>query len=535
MADEAAGAGRYWAFISYSHKDAAFGHWLHRRLENYPVPRRLAGKMTNQGQVPQRLTPIFRDREEFPAATDLSAEVQAALRRSKSLIVVCSPDAAASRWVSREVELFRRLHPERPILAAIRKGDPAQSFPEALLTTGPAGERIEPLAADFRAGNDGRQLGILKLVAGMTGLGLDELVQRDVQRNRQRVMAVTVGAAIAILTMSVLTAAAVLARRDAESQRAKAEGLVEYMLTDLRDRLKGVGRLDVMTAVNERAFEYYTEQKNLSDLPADSLERRARLLHAMGEDAEGRGDHKSAIRKFEEAERTTAELLKEAPNDPERVFDQAQSVFWIGETAYEQNQRPKAKAQFLEYRSLANRMSTLDPGKLKYRLEQIYAEDALCGLALSLPVTLREALEHCSAALAEEKKALRYSGRADEDAQTHKNLEDELINGLANMADSCYYDNNMHEARAYRIEEEQIIRHDMLADPKNMLSKKYWVIAQRSLALIDAREGNLGSAHARLQDALSVVTQMLKFDPANAEWADQRRRILRNLLSIQHH
>jgi hypothetical protein len=144
-------------------------------------------------------------------------------------------------------------------------------------------------------------------------------------------------------------------------------------------------------------------------------------------------------------------------------------------------------------------------------------------------------LEHCSAALAEEKKALRYSGRADEDAQTHKNLEDELINGLANMADSCYYDNNMHEARAYRIEEEQIIRHDMLADPKNMLSKKYWVIAQRSLALIDAREGNLGSAHARLQDALSVVTQMLKFDPANAEWADQRRRILRNLLSIQHH
>jgi tetratricopeptide (TPR) repeat protein len=534
MADEAAGAARYWAFISYSHRDAAFGHWLHRRLENYPVPRRLAGKMTNQGQVPQRLTPIFRDREEFPAATDLSAEVQAALGRSKSLIVVCSPDAAASRWVSREVELFRRLHPERPILAAIREGDPAQSFPEALLTTGPAGERIEPLAADFRAGNDGRQLGILKLVAGMTGVGLDELVQRDVQRNRQRVMAVTVGAAIAILTMSVLTAAAVLARRDAESQRAKAEGLVEYMLTDLRDRLKGVGRLDVMTGVNERALQYYTDQ-NLTSLSADSLGRRARLLHAMGEDDENRGDHKDAIGKFKEAERATAELLKEAPNDPERVFDQAQSVFWIGETAYEQNQRPKAKAQFLEYRSLANRMVALNPGKLKYRMEQIYAEDALCALALSPPAALSEALEHCGAALAEDKKALQNSGRADEDIQTHKHLEDELINGLANMADSYYYDNNMHEARAYRIEEEEIVRNDMLGDPKNMTFKKYWVIAQRSLALIDAKEGNLGSAHTRLQDALSIVTQMLKFDPANAEWADQRRRILRNLLSIQHH
>src|SRR5579862_9361178 len=152
---------RYWAFISYSHKDAAFGRRLHRRLETYALPKRLVGRTRPQGIVPARLSPIFRDREELPAANDLTVEVQAALKASRSLIVVCSPDAAASPWVSREIELFRALHPDLPILAAIRIGEPDESFPAALTRSVPGGVRIEPLAADFQRGGDGNHLGLL--------------------------------------------------------------------------------------------------------------------------------------------------------------------------------------------------------------------------------------------------------------------------------------------------------------------------------------------------------------------------------------
>ena len=74
MPEDVGGGGpRYWAFISYSHKDAAFGRRLHRSLENYVLPRRLAGRAVAGGTVPKRLAPIFRDREELPAAGDLSA------------------------------------------------------------------------------------------------------------------------------------------------------------------------------------------------------------------------------------------------------------------------------------------------------------------------------------------------------------------------------------------------------------------------------------------------------------------------------
>ena len=51
-----------------------------------------------------------------------------------------------------------------------------------------------------------------------------------------------------MLVMGVLTAAALNARFEAERQRGEAEGLVGFMLTDLRHELKGFGRLDVMKA-----------------------------------------------------------------------------------------------------------------------------------------------------------------------------------------------------------------------------------------------------------------------------------------------
>src|SRR4051812_11276542 len=105
----------YRAFLSYSHRDRTTARWLHRRLEGYRIPRRLAGSEGERGIIPQRLNPIFRDREELPAAGDLSEKVQAALEASASLIVICSPHAASSLWVAKEVETFRTLHPQRPI------------------------------------------------------------------------------------------------------------------------------------------------------------------------------------------------------------------------------------------------------------------------------------------------------------------------------------------------------------------------------------------------------------------------------------
>lgn len=94
---------KYRAFISYSHADTRWATWLHRALESYRPPKELVGTRTTRGVVPKRLSPVFRDREELPSATDLGALLRAALEQSQCQIIICSPKAAKSRWVNEEI------------------------------------------------------------------------------------------------------------------------------------------------------------------------------------------------------------------------------------------------------------------------------------------------------------------------------------------------------------------------------------------------------------------------------------------------
>ncbi len=297
MTDDIAGDdARYWAFISYSHRDAAFGRRLHRRLENYALPRRLVGRDTAQGAVPKKLAPIFRDREELPAAHDLSTEVRAALKASRSLIVVCSPSSAASQWVGREIEVFRELHPGRPILAAVRDASrrtasqsPARHRPRRRPDRA-AGRRFPPRP-------DGEQLGLLKLVAGIIGLGLG----RAHPARRASPQPARDG------------------RHGGGAGRGDSDGRVDGLRAERKvrsgpaaGRSRGTGRIHAHRSSRQaqrrrtagrddggqRAGAQIYSDKDLSKLPVDSLERRARIFHAMGEDDETRGDHDAALAEF---------------------------------------------------------------------------------------------------------------------------------------------------------------------------------------------------------------------------------------------
>lgn len=183
---------RYWAFLSYSHADERWARWLHRSLETYAVPRHLRGRASAFGPLPERLYPVFRDREELPGAPELGVVIDAALQVSRYQIVICSPRAAASRWVNEEILRFKSLGRKDRILALIVDGEPnardpaRECFPPALRAGG--ADVIEPLAADLRPAGDGRHGALMKLLSGLLGVGLDELRRRDRQRRREQAL-----------------------------------------------------------------------------------------------------------------------------------------------------------------------------------------------------------------------------------------------------------------------------------------------------------------------------------------------------------
>src|SRR6187455_524116 len=98
----------YRAFISYSHKDSQWAQWLHRALETYKIPRRPDG-LANSNEIPARLYPICFDRAEFPTSNDLGVQVREHLANFRNLVVICSPNSAASAWIDEDVRLFKHL------------------------------------------------------------------------------------------------------------------------------------------------------------------------------------------------------------------------------------------------------------------------------------------------------------------------------------------------------------------------------------------------------------------------------------------
>ena len=123
------GTRRYWTLISYSHREPAWGARVHRAIETYRVPRRLVGKKSLFGwAIPRRIFPVFRDTEELPSAADLGKNIIEALCNSHTLIVICSPNAAASRWVNEEVRQYKKLGREGRILGLIIDGEPHASM-----------------------------------------------------------------------------------------------------------------------------------------------------------------------------------------------------------------------------------------------------------------------------------------------------------------------------------------------------------------------------------------------------------------------
>jgi hypothetical protein len=199
-ADDANARLWYWAFISYSQHDAKWAQWLHGELEKYKIPRALVGRKLGGQTIPQRLIPIFRDREELPSAGDLGEKIREALEASHALVVVCSPHAARSPWVNEEVRAFKALGRSHRVFPLIVDGEPYASgrysgpeecFPPALRFAVAAdgvvtSQRADPLAADVRDGKDGRSNARLKLIAGILGVGFDHLRRRELARQRRK-------------------------------------------------------------------------------------------------------------------------------------------------------------------------------------------------------------------------------------------------------------------------------------------------------------------------------------------------------------
>ena len=491
---------KYAGFISYAHADEAIAARLHRALETYAIPKSLKPKENRA-----KLSPIFRDTTELTAHHSLSEKIREAVQSSRFLIVLCSPAAKASHWVNEEIRLFRSLHGEGSILCVLAEGTPEMSFPPALLEEG-----REPLAANLGESKESFRLGTTQLAASMLGVGLDVLIQRESKRRRRRLQLITASALVFSGLMGATALTAIEARNDAQDSRSQAEGLVEYMITDLKKKLEPVGRLDILDSVGDKAVEYYDTQ-NIAKLPDESLARQARSRHILGQVAFDAVRKDDAIREIEAAARLTSEVLNRNPDDSDAIFAHAQSEFWLGKICYGQGKTGCLLQHWTSYDALTQRLYQIDPNNINWIMEAGYGKANLGTISQEVQQDYERAFSYFTRAIEFYKQVLHID-------PNHRSASMAIANSYAGTAFSASKIKSSKDALEYK--NLQIGIYDNILEQEN---DNFSLIYKRAKAQMDILHYRLipENSHTynqlveEISEAFKITTDR---DPDNRTW-----------------
>jgi len=526
MASDTPGAARrYRAFITYSHADARWAAWLHRRLESYRLPRRLAGRAGPAGPLPRKLGPLFRDREELATATDLGERIEAALAASDALIVVCSPAAARSRWVDEEVRRFQRSGRTGRIFCLIVGGEPlasdtagrdsAECFPPALRQprAEAGGRRPEPLAADVRPGGDGRHLALLKLVAGLLGLNLDELRRREQQRRARRWAAVAVAALVVMTATSLLALEATIQRRAAERRQKQAEALVGFMLGNFTDKLRQLGRLDLLSSLDEQAMQYFRSLPP-GDVSQSTLAQRAKALEEIGETRWDQGDYARALAAFQAELAITSALVQRHPRDAQRRKALGENLGWIGYAYWYQNDTASAERAFGRAVDALRIAAALAPADTDIQINLAYAHNNLGHIA-----ELRG--EHAKART-QWLRDLTISLELATAAPDNLDWQDNLGDAYDNLGKLALSEGDFVEAVGFYRAEQRIVAALVRKNASNQQARDHLVRIDGIIGRTLYECGQWPAGLRYLREAVAQANDLVEYDATQTGWRNDR-------------
>ncbi len=511
---------RYRAFISYSHEDRKFARWLMGKLEGYRVPKRLVGRATPHGPVPPDLRPVFRDRDELASAGDLGERIHSVLSQSAALIVICSPAAARSRWVGEEILAYKRIHGPDRVFCIIVDGDPdagdgdRQCFPRALryrvgADGGLSNVPTEPVAADIRARGDGRRRAIMKLIAGLLGVGYDELVRRELVRRNRRMMAITIGALAGMALASALAGVAYVARQDAERRREQAEDLLGFLVDDMQERLAPLGRLDVLETVLDKTMDYFAGlgQRDVTDT---ALARQAQALVRIGEVRTSQGRYPEALDSFRRAFEKSAALARRNPDDAQYLYDRGQAEYWTGYIHWREKQLDEAQAWFERYRDTSLELVALDATNTDWITESVYAYHNLAVLDFQ-----SGRLEEADQMFESEAVILEGLLQSDADNATLRYDLSDTISWRGSIATRL---GEFERAEELYHASVGLLEYLVDQDPGNKEYAHRRVVARGFIARNLAITGRVADSRSMFERDLETQRDLVRHDPGNKDW-----------------
>jgi tetratricopeptide (TPR) repeat protein len=293
----------------------------------------------------------------------------------------------------------------------------------------------------------------------------------------------------------------------AERAWAEAEALTAFMLEDLLERLRPLGRLDLLDQVAVEARRYYQEVP-VEMRSAERSFRHGLALRTIGQVLELEGEWEDAEGIYRKVLELNRQLV-DAHGDDER-YRQSLQRSWddLGDVLLGRGRLSEAEDAFRRALELARELESKSPGESSARVADAW--DDLGGLEAE-----RGHLDQAMAAFEEALKVARaLAARAPEDPVVQSDL-----------ARAFHRIGTVHEMRreypaaAAAFEESLgIDRAIVAAHPRDAAHQMNLAQALYDVARVRIARGALASGRALVEEALGIDRSLVELDPANARW-----------------
>ena len=357
----------------------------------------------------RRALRVFRDDTSLSATPSLWPSIEQALGNSRFLILLASPEAAASPWVNKEISFWLDNKSADTLLIALTDGELAwdnavgdfvwrEGMPLPPVLTGRFAS--EPKWVDLRAYRDGADARDARFIeagadfaAAIHGMPKEDLLSQEVRQQR-RALRLAWGAAASLL---ILAGACWLAGEGRARQRAPGDraaqhrGAAAKLAQEQRDRAERTLAAATKTA-NSLVFDLAREFRDRAGMPADLvrriLERAQGLQRQLAESGESTptlrrseaaaltdlvetllalGDTKAALAAAERARSIMADLAASDPGNAGWQRDLSVSLNRVGDVRLAAGDRAGALAAYEESLAIMRKLAASDPGNAEWQ------------------------------------------------------------------------------------------------------------------------------------------------------------------------
>ena len=349
---------------------------------------------------------------------------------------------------------------------------------------------------------------------------------RFVRRHRWSVAAssVAVLALVSLTGLSVLQARrAERAEHQAQERRQQAEDLLSYMLGEFADKLRPVGRLELLDSVGSKALTYLAQDQNAT--PMERLQR-AKALTVIGEVRVSKRNLKEALEPLQAARK----LLEGAPPSPDLTGEwrkaQGAAAFWVGHVHYYARELDRATEAWLAYRDAEQAWLDAQPRNREALIELSYAYNSLGTAKLEL-ADLRSATAFFRKSIELKKQGLQAPADAGNAAARM-----DLADSLSWLGTTLLWQ-GLDQAAAHTFAEGA----SLIAEVRRDAPQDGWAyreaIMRRWKAEALVNTGQRGAAIQDASTARSILETLAAKDPSNVQW--QINRIRMQLLDVDVH